>query len=161
MKQQYRKQEIAEALRRLATTYALTIRQFEDTLAHLCRELHVQEISWSELHLPLTPKISREWPSEPIADRLTLSVRWHRNTCFLGNTLLFRFFEALSRRPNRYCPISELLDEVWGGPRASASVRNVVKRLRDKLTAAGMRRVATAIDGRTHGHFALRLDRLR
>ena len=55
MKPARRKEEIADALRRLAATYAHTIHQFEETLAVLCRELDLQEISWTSLMPPDPP----------------------------------------------------------------------------------------------------------
>lgn len=95
----------------------------------------------------------------PIADRTTLSVVFQGKTCFLGNTLLFRFFETISRRPNRYFSHAELLDEVWGGPRSDATIRNVAKRLRDKLKSAGLTELAEVIDGSTTGYYVLLLSR--
>lgn len=161
MKPARRKEEIADALRRLATTYAHTIQQFEETLAVLCRELDLQEINWTSLIPPKGPLVSlNEHSDQPIADSSTLSVQWQGFACFLGNTLLFRFFDKLSHRPNRYFPYNELLNDVWGGQRSHASVRNVVKRLRDRLSESGMTRVANAIDGSVPGHYALLLDRL-
>jgi hypothetical protein len=37
----------------------------------------------------------------PVADHATFSVRWHDNTCYLGNSLPFRLMERLAYRPNQ------------------------------------------------------------
>lgn len=92
-----------------------------------------------------------------IADCETLSVVWNDKTCFLGNTLLFRFFERLARSPNRYVPHSELLEDVWGGVRDMSTIRGVAKRLRDRLREEDMGELADAIDGSVIRHYGLKL----
>lgn len=155
------KEEIAKCLKDLATTYVLAIRQLEETLAILCRELDLQETSWLADILALEPGTDPVASAvRPIADRATLSVVFQGRSCFLGNTLLFHFFETISRRPNRYYSHSELLDEVWGGPRSDATIRNVAKRLRDQLTSASLSELAESIDGSTPGFYVLRLSRV-
>lgn len=153
-----RKEEIAAALKLLAATYAETARQFEATLATLKRVLELEDPCSTDL-LPATVARVSPAPSvhRPMVDRSTFSVVFRDKTCFLGNTLLFRFFEVLARRPNRYFAHSELLNEVWGGQRADSSIRNVAKRVRDRLIQTGMEEVAQAVDGSTPGHFVLRL----
>jgi hypothetical protein len=158
MKSPSAKPEIAAALQRLAATYAQSIRKFEETLNILCHELNIQDIHWSQF-APSLP-VALESDDQLVADRRSLSVRWRGRACFLGNTLLFRSFEKLALRPNRYCSHDELLADVWGGPRSTVSIRNVAKRLRDRLVRAGMKNVADAIDGTVRGHYALKLDRL-
>ncbi len=159
MKMERRNEEIAASLKLLASTYVQAVRQLEDTLAILYRELDLQETSWLENILTLKPTASAATSAfRPIADRETLSVLFQSKACFLGNTLLFRFFEVISRRPNRYIPHAELLDEVWGGIRSESTIRNVAKRLRDKLVSVGLSEVAQAIDGSTHGHYVLLLN---
>lgn len=156
------KERIAEYLRTLVASYLHQIRHFEEGLAALCRELEIQEIVWSDLMVHDHPTaLTFRNPNHPIADWPTFSVLWQGQSCFLGNTLLFRFFEKIARRPNCYCSHQDLLDDVWGGPRADASIRNVVKRLRDRLVASGMSRLAEAIDGSVAGHYVLLLDRLK
>ncbi|HWL09931.1 MAG TPA: helix-turn-helix domain-containing protein [Planctomicrobium sp.] len=160
----YQKQRVAEFLRSLAANYAEQIRHFENGLVELCRELEIQEIVWSDLSLHNRPPASRFGePHRPLADRTTFSIVWQGKSCFLGNGLPFRFFEKIARRPGRYCSHKDLLDDIWGQGqiRAKASIRNVVKRLRDKLTTDGMQELAEAIDGRVVGHYVLRLDRLK
>jgi hypothetical protein len=126
MKTKRRKEEIAASLKLLASTYVQAVRQLEDTLAILCRELDLQETSWLENVLALEPVASPAASAfRPVADRTTLSVLFQGKTCFLGNTLLFRFFEVISRRPNLYISHDQLLDEVWGGIRSESTIRNV------------------------------------
>jgi DNA-binding response OmpR family regulator len=156
MSKDRRKQAIAESLKLLASTHVQAMRQLEATLTVLSQELDLQETSW--LESLLAPATARTPPSaQPIADRTTLSVVYQGKTCFLGNTLLFRFFEVLSRRPNRLFSHAELLDEVWGGLRTDASIRHVAKRLRDRLAAVGLRDLAEAVNGSTPGYYVLRL----
>ncbi len=95
-----------------------------------------------------------------VADRGTLSINWDGRTCYLGFTLPFQLFEALARRPNRYIPVEDLLDEVWADVRSDAAVRSVVRDLRSRLRAAGMADLAEAIDGSNRGRYGLLLDRL-
>ncbi|WP_437226581.1 helix-turn-helix domain-containing protein [Planctomicrobium sp. SH661] len=161
MNRKRRKEEISASLKLLAATYVRTVRQLErqmeETLATLCRELELEDAGWLDSVLAIDVDVAP--PSSafrPVADRSTLSVVFQGKSCFLGNTLLFRFFEALSRRPNRYFAHSELLDEVWGGQRSESSIRNVAKRLRDRLVLTGMAEVANAIDGSTAGYYILR-----
>lgn len=160
MKTERRKEEIAASLKLLASTYVQAVRQLEDTLAVLCRELDLQETSWLENVLALEPTTSPPTSAfRPVADRTTLSVLYQGKTCFLGNTLLFRFFEVISRRPNRYISHAQLLDDVWGGIRSESTIRNVAKRLRDKLVAVDLGEVAVAIDGSTPGYYVFLLNR--
>jgi len=160
MRKDHCKQEIANSLRLLVATYVQAIQQLEDTLAVLSRELQLQESNWLKTLPAMTsPSNSTATARRPVADRTTLSIVYDGKSCFLGNTLLFRFFEAIARRPNKYFSHAELLDDVWGGPRSGATIRNVAKRLRDKLKAAGLAELARFIDGRTPGYYVLSLNR--
>lgn len=155
------KEEVAASLKLLATTYVQTVRklekQLEETLLILCRELDIEETSWMEHLLSIDPaELHFTSISRPVADRLTLSIHFQGKSCFLGNTLLFRFFEVIAKSPNRYFAHSELLEEVWGGPRSESSIRSVAKRLRDQLNSVGLDQVAQAIDGSTPGYFSFR-----
>ena len=94
----------------------------------------------------------------PIADRSTFSVRWQSKTCYLGNSLPFRFLERLAYRPNQLIHHDRLLDEVWECQRSKEAVRSVVKVLRQKLSHAGMEDLADAIDGTTSRHYGLMLN---
>lgn len=158
MNEEHRKEEIAASLNLLAATYAEAARQLEATLATLHRVLELENACRTD---SLPASFANVAPTSsvirPVADRATFSIVFRGRTCFLGNTLLFRFFETLARRPNRYFAYRELLDDVWGGQRAESSIRNVAKRVRDRLILTGMVEVAKAIDGSTPGHFVLRL----
>lgn len=156
-----RKEEIAASLKLLATTYVQAVRQLErqleETMLFLSRELDIEATTWIDHLLTVDPiDLQLTAMSRPIADRLTLSIRFQEKSCFLGNTLLFRFFEVISRSPNRYFTHSELLEEVWEGPRSESSIRSVAKRLRDRLVAVGLDEVAQAIDGSIPGYFSFR-----
>lgn len=91
-------------------------------------------------------------------DRSRLTVTFRGKSCFLGNTLPFRFLERLAEKPNTFVPHEELLTDVWEGNRSDAAVRSVVKTLRRKLRDAGLTEVADAIDGTTSGHYTLKLS---
>jgi DNA-binding response OmpR family regulator len=94
----------------------------------------------------------------PVADRATFSVRWHDNTCYLGNSLPFRLMERLAYCPNQLIHRDRLLDEVWECRRSREAMRSVVKVLRRKLCQAGMEDLAEAIDGTTAHHYGLMLN---
>ena len=94
----------------------------------------------------------------PIADQSTLSVAWDGRHCYLGRTLLLRFFERLARRPNQYITYERLLQDVWEGPRSNEAIRSVVRDLRRKLRGAGMGDLADAIDGSNRECYGLILD---
>jgi hypothetical protein len=51
----------------------------------------------------------------------------------------------------------DLLEDVWGGERQAATIRGVVKRLRERLRENGMQQLADAIDGSVRGHYGLML----
>jgi DNA-binding response OmpR family regulator len=87
-------------------------------------------------------------------------VRWNGRECGLGQTLLFRLFRRLATSCNRYVSHQDLLDDVWGAERSSVAIRTVVRDLRRRLVAAGMKDLAGAIDGKSAGYYALRLDRV-
>ena len=94
----------------------------------------------------------------PVADHSSLSVVWEGRRCYLGRTLLFRFFERLARRPNQYVTYERLLQDVWDGPRSNEAIRSVVRDLRRKLKGAGMDDLAGAIDGSNRECYGLILD---
>ncbi len=91
----------------------------------------------------------------PFADQSSFSVVWDGRRCYLGRTLLFRFFERLARRPNQYVTYERLLQDVWDGPRSNEAIRSVVRDLRRKLKCAGMGDLADAIDGRNRECYGL------
>jgi hypothetical protein len=96
-----------------------------------------------------------------IMNHSMMCVEYGGKSCFLGNTLMFKFLAQLARRRNRYVSYDVLFDEVWCATRDRSSVRSVVKELRAKLLAAGMRRLCEAIDGRVSGHYGLMLSRAK
>jgi DNA-binding response OmpR family regulator len=97
-------------------------------------------------------------PERPYADTDSCTVHWRGKTCYLGNTLRFRLFARLARRPNLHLTYHQLRTEVWLGQlRTRDSVRSVVRHLKQELRDAGMDDLADAITG--HGQrYALVLD---
>lgn len=94
----------------------------------------------------------------PIVDQSTLSVSWAGKSCHLGYTILFRLADRMSRRPNQYVTADQLLREVWdGGLRSADTIRSNVRRLRERLSLAGMQDLAAAIRGRG-GRYGLFLN---
>jgi len=144
--------QIREALAALAAAHAHAVTEIERAIDGLSYVLEAQERS-EDSALP----IGGGGRLRPGVDRQTLSIAWKSRTCFLGNTLLFLFFERLARSPNRYVPHEDLLEEVWGGDRKASTIRGVAKRLRDRLQEAGMSQLAEAIDGSVTGHYGLKL----
>ena len=138
-----KKRQIQESLRTLAETHAIAVTQIENTISIL-----IQTLELDEPFVAATEDI-------PFADTTTFCIRWHGKTCFLGNTLLFWLFHRLVQSVNGYVPHVDLLDDVWKGNRESSSIRGVAKRLRDRLTAAGMTELARAIDGTISGYYGL------
>ena len=161
MNAKVQKSQIADSLRNLVTAYSEALAHLEDALAVLCKDLELGEIEifHNRLLTLQAPTHDPEDAARPIADRSLLSVRWRGKSCFLGNTLPFRFFERLARRPNQYYSYEQLLDEVWEGTRTFSAIRSVVKVLRRKLVAAGMDDLANAIDGSVSRHYGLMLDK--
>ncbi|MFL5329207.1 MAG: hypothetical protein ACJ8C4_09845 [Gemmataceae bacterium] len=90
-------------------------------------------------------------------DRSRLTVAYRGKTCFLGNTLAFRFLVHLARRPDAYVAYEDLLSEVWRGMRTDSAVRSVAKTVRHRLRAAGLSELASAIDGSVARHYRLRI----
>ena len=158
MRSHFTRQEILHTLEVLATTHARTVNEFRDRLTALSRELGLPEIDCGAHLASAAVERCAASAEPPVADTTTLSVHWNGSVCFLGNTLLFRFYQKLSQRPNRYFTYAELLADVWGAPRSHETIHNVVKRLRDRLLKAKMGPIAQAIDGSEQGHYALRID---
>ncbi len=144
---------IRDALAALTATHRIVVEQFESAITVLSSALDASE--WAQGDVVGATR--EDGAGRPIADRNTLSILWHGRSCFLGNTLLFRFFERIARSSNRYVPHVDLLDEVWGTHREATTIRGVAKRLRDRLIASGMADLARAIDGSVSGHYRLML----
>jgi DNA-binding response OmpR family regulator len=94
----------------------------------------------------------------PMVDPRTLSVRWNGHECVLGASIGFRLIQRLARRPNHYISHADLLDDVWGCQRSTATVRSAVRDLRRRLVEANMPELARRIDGTHRGYYALLLD---
>lgn len=149
-----KREQIRRTLKNLAAAQASTIQLMEQTLALISDELALDPLSYWKSWQPSTTSTSSSWP---VADEELLEIRYQDRTCFLGNTLPFRFFARLTRRPNSYLTYEELLEDVWQGERSDSAIRTVVKRLRILLRHAGMADLAEAIDGSVPGRYALRL----
>lgn len=108
---------------------------------------------------PSPPSFIEVSPTTLRLERSTYTVRWEARSCFLGYTMAFRVLERLARRPNEYVSTDRLLDELWAARRTPSTVRSTVCGLKSKLRAAGMRDVASMIDGRNPGHYGLMLPR--
>ncbi len=94
----------------------------------------------------------------PHVDHSTLSVLWGGRTCQLGYTVLFKLVDRLSRRPNQFVTFDQLLRDVWDGDfRSPDTIRSAVRNLRQRLSDAGMNRLAAAIQGHA-GRYGLILN---
>ena|SRR5690349_14552413 len=149
-----KREQIRRTLKSLAEAQASTIQLMEQAVALFSDELALDPLSFWKSHK------SRQLPMSSagaIVDEELLEIRYRGRKCFLGNTLPFRFFARLHRRPNSYLTYEELLEDVWDGIRSDSAIRTVVKRLRNILRRAGMDELADAIDGSVPGRYALRL----
>lgn len=144
-----KKNQIREALATLAAAHTHAVAEIEEAIERLISVLEIQERSETSA----TGSLAKD--RRPKVDRETLSITWKNQSCFLGNTLPFLFFERLARSPNRYVSHLDLLEDVWGEEREAATIRGVVKRLRDMLHKAGMSQLAEAIDGSVTGYYGL------
>ena len=140
----------------MAQAHASMIEFMEQALVLLNEELALDPITFWHAHRP-TAHLKAD-DDDPVVDEGLLVVRFHGQSCFLGNTLPFRFLVRLARHPNIYLSYEDLLDEVWEGVRSDEAVRSVVKRLRSKLRQNGMADLANAIDGSEPGRYALKID---
>ena len=153
------KQRVRDQLEALMTSYLATASQIEDSIDTITKLLDIEQLDLSKLHEPSQNKASvanqghhRLFLSSP-----TFSIRWRGKYCFLGNTLLFRMLVRLAETPNVFISHQQLLHDVWRGRRDAATIRGVVKRLRDSLSAADMKDLAEAIDGSSPGFYRLKL----
>jgi hypothetical protein len=152
MMQTKRRRAIREALATLASTHAMAVAQLEIAIRLLTEEMDADH---EDPFIRGLPQLLRR-PNE-LVDAGSQCVVWNGKTCFLGNNLLFRFFERISRSPNQYISYRVLLDDVWGGDREHSSIRGVAKRLRDRLAIQGMPDLSSKIDGTNPGHYRLML----
>lgn len=150
-----KREQIRRTLKSLAEAQASTMQLMEQAFALFSDELALDPLAyWKSRKTPQ----SLTGTDGPVVDEELLEIRYRGRRCFLGNTLPFRFFARLHRRPNRYVTYEELLEAVWDGVRSDSAIRTVAKRLRELLRQAGMRELADAIDGSVPGRYALRLS---
>lgn len=151
-----KREEIRRNLRRLAEVHAAMMDLMEHTLVLLNEELALDPFTFWDLRKPAVRKLSSS--TLPVVDAGLFTVTFRSRSCFLGNSLLFRLFSRLARRPNFYVTYEDLLSDVWNGSaRSDAAVRSVAKRLRVALRRGGMNDLADGIDGSEPGHYALKL----
>jgi DNA-binding response OmpR family regulator len=148
-----KREQIRRTLRNMAEAHASMIEFMEQALELLNEELALDPFTFWYTHKP------KRRADVPAVDHELFTVTFRGRTCFLGNTLPFRFISRLARRPNVYVANEDLLSDVWQGVRSDDATRGVVKRLRGALRRAGMAELAEAIDGTTTGHYALKLRR--
>ena len=149
------REQIRRTLYNLATAHATTIELMEHTLELLGEELALDAKTFWQARITLMG--SDRSTNGPVVDSGSLEVVYHGKRCFLGNTILYRLIERLSRKPNKYFTYDELLQCVWGGIRSDSTVRTAVKRLRATLRQAGMGELADSIDGSSPGRYSLRV----
>lgn len=151
---------IVTRLAQLATCLNQVVQLTEEIIDDVTKNLESTTPSFrlSVATRRLPPTAGNDSDGHPIIDRTTFTVHWGGKSCFLGNTLPFKLFERLARRPNQLVPCDQLLDDVWQCCRSRDAMRSVVKVLRQKLSQAGMEDLAVAIDGTTARHYGLMLN---
>lgn len=152
-----REQQIRANLKRLAAIHAATTSVLEESVAILEAELYSLTHSKQPIRRNGDPPPNSGQPS---IDRSVMCVVYRGRRCFLGNTLMLKFMERLTRRPNCYISYDTLLSDVWNAIREPSTVRSVVKTLRAKLRSAGMSELSDAIDGSVFRHYGLILERV-
>lgn len=152
-----KQERIRQTLKSLAEAQAATITLMEEALALMTEELSLDPITfWKSRG---SPSVFAPPTKTALFDTEMLTITFEGKSCFLGNTLPFRFFVRLARRPNTYVSYEDLLSDVWDGARTDEAIRSVVKSLRSKLRQSRMGVLAEAIDGSVPGHYGLRLDK--
>ncbi len=149
------KRQIQQSLQLLAAANAAAVEQIERTISLLAIALELDDCVSRARKASGGAVRDLRADDRPIVNLATFSVAWRGRTCFLGNTLLFWFFDRLASCPNRYVSHVDLLDDVWRGERESTTIRGVAKRLRDRLSRCGMEELANSIDGSVPGHYGL------
>lgn len=150
-----RRASIQRSLRTLVETFAAQMELLERTYGLLSQELSLDPIEFFE-RSTTTLRLDRR--QQFVVDQSRLTITFRGKSCFLGNTLPFRFLAMLAERPNTYIPHEDLLTDIWEGYRSDAAIRSVVKVLRRKLRKSGLAELADAIDGSTSGHYSLKLS---
>ena len=152
-----KQERIRQILKSLAEAQAATITLMEKVLALMTEELALDPFTYWKSHR--SPSASDDRHKDFLFDLEMLTINFQGKKCFFGNTLPFRLFVRLARRPNTYVRYDDLLAEVWDAARTNEAIRSVVKTLRSKLRAAKMAALAEAIDGSVPGHYGLRLSK--
>lgn len=153
------RQQIGQALRAITAASLTAATEIDVAVRSLTHLLDIELYGRSDRRYAPSLETTIVIPGHPhlVIHVASLSVSWHGKRCFLGNTLVFRLFVRLAKTPNQFVSHQQLLDDVWQGRRVRTTIRGVVKRLRDTLSAAGMQDLAKAIDGSTRGHYRLKL----
>lgn len=99
--------------------------------------------------------------NKPIIDPGAATVTWHGRTCKLGQSLLLRLMDRLTRRPGHYLSFDRLVRDVWEGHAVSDdAIRSAVRHLKRRLERAGMRGLAAAVRS-DRRHYYLDLESRR
>lgn len=146
---------LQESIRQLTDIHGVFIDQFARALHLLRVELEADEVD------PWQPLATSARKSIPHIDRARWAVLYRNRECYLGNTIPFRLLERLLRRPDRDVSHSQLLTDVWACTVSSDALRAAIKNLRQRLRNGDMADVADAIVGRTAGHYAFLVSRLK
>jgi DNA-binding response OmpR family regulator len=128
------------------------------TEAHFRTAIGIEELR-KVLHPDLNPdhpvENSNGSASRPMIDATTFAVIWRDRACTLGNTVLFRLFQRLLRRPGHFVSCDHLLRDVWNGNiRSPDTIRSAVRHLKSRLRRARMHDLARAIQCEGQ-HYAL------
>jgi DNA-binding response OmpR family regulator len=150
-----RTEQLHVTLRNLARAHAAAIEFMEQALALVSDDLALDPVIFLRAG---TPSVPESRAGAPFVDEAMLSITFRGRSCFLGNTLPFRFFARLAQRPNTYLTYEQLFNDVWQCDRSDAAVRSAVKRLRKAFRQNDMSELADAIDGSVAGHYGLKLN---
>ena len=82
----------------------------------------------------------------PIVDTASMTVTWAGSTVLLRSRLLMSLMVVFSQHPNQFIPVERLRRDVWEGEvRSDETVRSTIRRLKEHLSEAGMKELATCI----------------
>jgi len=74
-----------------------------------------------------------------VVDQEQFTVSYKGQECFLGNTIQFRLFERIARKPGKWFSFNELKDDVWSDDlMGDATVGRTIRLLRAKLKTDGL-----------------------
>lgn len=150
-----RRERIARVLRDLAEAHAASMNVLEQAMNLICEEFNLDPLTYLQTR-PLAQEANAS-TQHLFIDKAMLSVSFAGKSCFLGNTLPFKFLCTLARRPYSYVSYEQLLEEVWACQVSDGAIRTVAKNLRNLLRKAGLAEVANAVDGSVYGHYILKL----